>query len=201
MNRKTAALAAFAVLFAAAASAQLAVRVGMDLEGGLATLSTENLDSGTVTANDPPNVVWDEGVGVDLSVEYTIEVERFLLIGGGLAFQLPRDVGASGRSLAFLAPYATIRLPLEIEGITMGPMGRVGLAVALPNQAFKDAEPYDSYGVGVDWSAGLTIKLGRGLFADLAYAESRFSGDYTFISDFRNTIRYSSVQVALGYRF
>lgn len=201
MNRKTAALAAFAVLFAAAASAQLAVRVGLDLEGGLATLSTEILADGTVTSYDPPDVVWDEGVGFDLSVEYTLEVERFLLVGGGLAFQLPRDVGAAGRSLAFLAPYATVRLPLEIEGITMGPMGRVGLALALPNQAFKDAAGYDSYGVGVDWSAGLTIKLGQGLFADLAYAESRFAGDYTLLSDLRDTLRYSSVQVALGYRF
>ncbi len=201
MNRKTAALAAFAVLFAATASAQLAVRVGMDLEGGLATLSTEILDSGTVTSYDPPNVVWDEGVGFDLSVEYTLEVERFLLIGGGLSFQVPRAVGADDRTIGFLAPYATIRLPLEIEGITMGPVGRVGLAVALPNQAFKDAEPYDAYGVGVDWAAGLTIKLGRGLFTDLVYAESRFTGDYTFVNELRDYNRYSSVQVALGYRF
>jgi hypothetical protein len=200
MNRKLAALAAFAVLFAAAASAQLAVRVGMDLEGGLATLSYEDLSTGTVTAYDPPDVTWDEGVGLDFSVEYTLEVERFLLVGGGLSFQAPRDVGAAGQSLAFLSPYATVRLPLDIEGITMGPAGRVGLAVAMPNQAFKDAEPYDPYGIGVNWAAGLTIKLGRGLFMDLMYAESRFTGEVDLL-DRRYSLRYSSVQVALGYRF
>lgn len=201
MNRKTAALAAFAVLFAAAASAQLAVRVGLDLEGGLAVLSTKNLDSGNVTIHDSPAVIDDEGVGFDLAAEYTLAVERFLLIGGGLSFQAPRAVGADDRTVGFLSPYATVRLPLEIEGATMGPVGRVGVSLPLPNAAFKDAGAYASYGLGLSWAAGLTLRLGTGLFADLVYAESRFTGDFTLIDEFRDTLRYATVQLSLGYRF
>ncbi|MBN1241425.1 MAG: outer membrane beta-barrel protein [Spirochaetales bacterium] len=204
MNRKLAALAAFAVLFAASASAQLVVRVGMDLEGTYKTLSSENITLSTTTVNDDPDNYSDAHLGFTLSAEYLLDVERFMLLGAGFSFQIPRDLqsAASDRpTLSYLTPYATVRLPLRVEGVTMGPVGRIGFTFMLPDQAMKDLDSYDSIKPGIYWAAGLTMQLGSGLFADVVYSENRTSGEYTGAFDIVESNRYSAVEISLGYRF
>ncbi len=211
MSKKILLGALACIALASAASAQLNLRVGADMEGRYA-----EKDAGTAWSADPDayaNVL----PGFSLGAEYSTKAAANLELGLGLAYRFPRSIKNSDADNVYAQPffvpaYALVRLPVKVESLRVIPTGRLGYGFVGGNERYKaynyaspDNSSADKLAGGLYWAAGLGFELGSNLYVEGLYGVNLgkrtstytiFGTSYTDEYD----LRYSAFELSLGYR-
>ncbi len=188
------------VVVGSSAFAELALRVGTDLEGQYRTKAEG------ASWNSDPDMYTDVRAGFTLGAEYMVALAPVVKAGAGAEFRVHRSLQDSlaERTIAFLPLYGLVRMPLNVEGLRIVPTGRIGYGVLMGNEAYTGSNTELSG--GLYWAAGLGFQLSRNLFVEGLYSVNEGMRTTTAqilgtTTTTRSSVRYSTVEISIGYAF
>jgi hypothetical protein len=132
--------------------------------------------------------------GISVSGDYLYSLNEKLEVGGGLEYQLKRNVQGLTAGFSFVPLYGTVRLkaPLSAELNTYF-TGKLGYNYLMLDQNVE----------GFDYGGGLYYGLGIGIDMNSKYAvEAEYSvnkGELGYI--LKQPFDYTKFRVAVGYKF
>lgn len=183
MNRKILVLLLAAVLVLSLSSASLAQVPGYwDIKGAFDFGGDVDIDGKTTDG--------DVDTGFTLVGEYKVPYTSQWTFGGGVRYQIDREIDDSGDDINFVPFYALAHYNMQNSPYYF--LGHLGY------NTFDMDNTSDTSG-GMYYALGAGMDLGTNMSAEVMYSENNGEMDNGYGTD--QDVEYSKITVSLGYQF
>ena len=132
--------------------------------------------------------------GPSVTGEYLFALNEMVQVGGGLEYQLKRNVQGLAAGFSFVPLYGTVKLKAPLStNLNTYFTGKIGYNYLMLDQS---VEGFD-YGGGLYYGIGIGIDLNSKYAVEAEYSVNK--GELGYI--FKQPFHYSKFRLAVGYKF